>query len=62
MEYHKIGDTKCPELYTIVESDSEDFMLELSCDNNEKDEDQYLLSYSKFIWLFEHNLCLDDTC
>ena len=51
MEYYKIGDTKCPE------SDSEDFMLELSSDNNEKDGDQYLVSYSKIIWLFEHNLC-----
>ena len=49
MEYYKIGDTKCPDLYAIVESDSEDFMLELCSDNTEKDEDQYLVSYSKFI-------------
>ena len=57
MEYYQIGDTKSADLYSIVESDSEDFMSEVCSDNNEKDEDQYLVSCSKIIWLFEHNLC-----
>ena len=45
MDYHDNDVTKCPD----DDSDSEHFILELSSDNDENDEDQYLVSYLKIM-------------